>query len=245
MCKQKYHNGKHALCFVLLVLTIALTLFIPPKVQAAEDDLYKFLWLDPDKSVYVLQSKIYKKKYSVYSDFSYLNGLSSDYQDTTGLNARLGFYFHEEWGIEVFYNSYTNKDNDTLTNLRQINSTDPFIRNLKSSMGGAVIWSPFYGKINTFNRIFYFDWSFGLGLASVTAESNKDSVALQTAQSTFKDEKYTGIFTKSDLKFHINEHIHFGLSIQNTSFKAPGPIPNKPETWDHNMDFLISVGFSL
>ncbi len=53
--------------------------------EATEKDLYNFKWLDPDKSVYVLQNKVYKKEKSFYTDLSFLKGLSSTYQDTKGV----------------------------------------------------------------------------------------------------------------------------------------------------------------
>ena len=65
--------------------------------QAGENDLYDFLWLDPDKSVYVLQNKIYPKDNSFYLDISYGTGLSGDFQDTNGAGIKGGYYFAEEW----------------------------------------------------------------------------------------------------------------------------------------------------
>ena len=120
---------------------------------ADEKDLYKFLWLDPDKKVYVLQNKLFKKKKSIYTQLGYVAGLSGEYQDTSGLNFRTGYYLNEEWAIEGFYNSYSNKNNDAYDNIKRINQTVPFVRRFTSTYGLMGIWSPFYGKINTFNKL--------------------------------------------------------------------------------------------
>ena len=50
--------------FLRQLLTIVLIVGIlgfPTVLPASEKDLYNFLWLDPDKKVYVLQNKIHKK----------------------------------------------------------------------------------------------------------------------------------------------------------------------------------------
>ena len=73
-------------------LHLLILVMIPNWIQAGENDLYDFLWLDPDKSVYVLQNKIYAKNKSLYLDMGYINGLSNAFQDTTGAQLKLGYY---------------------------------------------------------------------------------------------------------------------------------------------------------
>ncbi len=45
-----------------------LVIFYTSFSLAGEKDLYDFQWLDPDKSVYVLQNKIYPKNKTFYVD---------------------------------------------------------------------------------------------------------------------------------------------------------------------------------
>ena len=59
-----------------------------PRAKAAEKDLYNFLWLDPDKKVYVLQNKVYKREHTVYLDVGYLKALSSKFQNTNGFKIK-------------------------------------------------------------------------------------------------------------------------------------------------------------
>ena len=63
--------------FLLLFLVWALGL---PKALAAEKDLYDFLWLDPDKQVYVLQNKVHKKEHTIYANAGMGLGLSSTFK---------------------------------------------------------------------------------------------------------------------------------------------------------------------
>jgi len=228
-----------------VLLAMSLTL---PEAQASEKDLYKFLWLDPDKSVYVLQNKVYRKKKSIYADFGYLKGLSSNFQDTKGFSLSAGYYFTEELALEVMYNSYSNKDNDAYTNLQAINQSVPFVRRLNSNMAVIALWSPFYGKINTFNKIYYFDWSFGAGVGKLDAESNATTVSNPTQAANFQEESYTSFIGKTKLKFHINKNFHLGLEYINTTYKAPGPQITGQATEDKyrsNSDLIFSIGFSF
>lgn len=96
-------NGTYrATIIATLLLGMLLIGSISSVVRASERDLYDFLWLDPDKSVYVLQNKTFKKKHSVYGSVGYLRGLSSEYQDTQGFKLETGFFFHEEWAVDFF-----------------------------------------------------------------------------------------------------------------------------------------------
>lgn len=214
------------------------------EVKAGEESLYDFLWLDPDKKVYVLQNKLYKKEKSFYFDLGYISNMTSKFQDTNGFSLNAGYYFHEEWGVELSYMQYSNINNDDYRNVRLINEVEPFIRRMQSSYSAVAIWSPFYGKINTFNNIFYFDWSFGAGLAQVNTDSNINSVRIQNAPNKFDQKSYTGAILKTKVKFHLRENVHLGLEYMNTYYNAPGPQDPKSEKLRTNTDVILSIGFS-
>lgn len=226
------------------LIALATMLMFTNKTYAGEESLYDFLWLDPDKKVYVLQNKLYKKEHSFYGDLGYISNFTSKFQDTNGFALKGGYYFHEEWGIELFYQQYANSNNDDFRNVRLINEAVPFIRRPKETYGAAVIWSPFYGKINTFNKIFYFDWSFGAGIAQVKTESNIKTVRIDDAPNKYETEIYSGAILKTNLKFHINENVHLGLEYMNTYYMAPGPKDPKSDKLRTNTDLIFSIGFS-
>lgn len=226
------------------IMIATLMLIASKETHAGEKSVYDFLWLDPDKSVYVLQNKTHKKERTLYLDLGYLANFTSKFQDTQGLGLRAGYYIHEEWGLEIFYNNYSNNNNDDYRNVRLINLAEPFVRRLNNSYGAMVIWSPFYGKINTFNQIFYFDWSFGAGVAKVNAESNLKNVRNPVQDSKFESESYSGAVLKTGLKFHLKENVHLGLEYMNTYYKAPGPKNPKNDILRINTDILFSIGFS-
>ena len=217
-------------------------------VQASEGDLYDFLWLDPDKQVYVLQNKVYEKQGTFYANLGYLYGISNEFQDVSGFHGSAGYYFTEEFAFEVFGNFYSNSNNESYENLARINSTVPFVRRSESFYGGMVVWSPFYGKINTFNKIFYFDWSVGLGVGKVETESNATTAADPNMASEFTKESFTAAGIKTGLRFHATKNIHLNIEYLRTTYKAPGPtIDGIPGTSKlrANGDLIFSIGLSF
>ena len=229
------------------ILVVLLSLFTSKNIQAGEKSLYDFLWLDPDKKVYVLQNKIYKKEHTFYADLGYLSNFTSTFQKTNGFSVKTGYYIHEEWGIEAYYTHYQNSNNDNWSNVRNINGADPFVRRFNSTYGLMAIWSPFYGKINTFNQIFYFDWSFGLGLGKINADSNRKTVENTTQKSSYDKEQYNALVWKTNFRFHLRENIHLGIEWLQHHYSAPGPNRNGKQsssTLRNNQDLILSVGFS-
>ena len=95
----------------LILLLLLMSVFIG-RTLAGEKNEYDFLWLDMDKKVYVLQNKVYRKTNTWFIDLGYLGGLNNDYQNSQGLKVDGGYYFTDQWGIEVFDNflfSHRNK----------------------------------------------------------------------------------------------------------------------------------------
>ncbi|MAX67883.1 MAG: outer membrane beta-barrel domain-containing protein [Bacteriovoracaceae bacterium] len=217
---------------------------IPFSAQAGEEDLYDFLWLDPDKSVYVLQNKIYPKDNSYYLDLGYLINMSSTFQDTNGAQIKGGYYFSEEWALELSHMKYSNTDNGTLDSVKVVAGLAPFVRRPLSSTTLYLIWSPFYGKINTFNQIYYFDWSFGVGTGTYQMESNLDTVELKT-EDRFETESYTPVQIKTSLKFHLNRNMHLGIEFINTNIRTNSPKNPNSKSWDQNNDLIFNIGVSF
>lgn len=242
---MKCYNLKNIIVRLLFLSTITIS---TPVVMAAEKDLYDFLWLDPDKKVYVLQNKIHKKEHTVYANLGVGLGLSSTFNDTSFFHGNIGYYFTEEWSAEALYTNYSNKENEALVNLKHINGSIPFIRNPLSNYGLIAKWAPFYGKINTFNKIFYFDWSFGLGVGKLNTKSNATTVSDEKKADTYNKESYTTIIGKTELTFYASKNLHFGLGLIMNNYKAPGPtIVNVPTTnkYRNNLDSVLSIGVSF
>ena len=228
----------------IIVLFLIFIFIVPTYLRATEKDLYDFLWLDQDKKVYVLQNKNYKKKNSFYFDAGYTKVINQKFISGKALALRTGFYFHEEWGVELLYNTYFNTNNDTFAAVQRVNGSVPFVRKLTGSYAGLLVWSPFYGKINTFNKIYYFDWSFGLGLGNADFENNLISAGDENVPDSYDKKSSMAIMAKTNLKFHISKHIHLNIEYLNTSYKDRSPSSPKEER-RYNSDVTVGLGFSF
>ncbi len=96
------------------------------QTYASEQDLYDFMWLDPDKKVYVLQNKVHKKEHSIYFNVGYGTSLSAAFQDTNMLHLNTGFYLTEEWAIEGLYTKYSNQDMINFQIIKGLKGMFPF-----------------------------------------------------------------------------------------------------------------------
>ncbi|NOT78590.1 MAG: outer membrane beta-barrel domain-containing protein [Bacteriovoracaceae bacterium] len=240
----------HSLHFRNIVaLSLTLISLSAPALRADEKDLYDFLWLDPDKKVYVLQNKVHKKDKTFFLNVGYGQGMSSNFQDTSMLHTNFGFNITEEWAIEGLYSKYSNSNNEAYTNLSQINGQVPFIRKTLSNYGILAKWSPFYGKINTFNKIFYFDWNLAAGFGKINTQSNAKTVAnLNISANNYSDESYSSVIAKTGFSFHVNKNIHVGIDLIMNNYSAPGPTRNgvvPANKMRSNMDSVITLGVSF
>lgn len=233
---------KHLLTLIFTALSFGAAPFF---AQASEKDLYDFLWLDPDKKVYVLQNKIYPKTNTFYADLGYVQNQTSAFQDITGGQVRFGYFINEEFGIELNHMQYSSRNNSAYDSVKIVNGTEPFIRRNLQTTSLFLIWSPFYGKINTFNKIFYFDWYFGAGSGTMTMESNLDSVVDPSIKSRFKTESYTPVQLKTGVKVHINRNIHLGIEFLNSNFQAGSAENPDSKEWKQSNDLIFSLGVSF
>lgn len=224
---------------------MALSFGIVPFAYGEETDLYDFLWLDPDKKVYVLQNKIFPKTKTIYFDIGYVTNDSSEFQDTNGGQVRIGYFFNEVLGIELNHAQYGSSNNSAYESVKAVNGLEPFIRRPLTSTSLFAIWSPFYGKINTFNKIFYFDWYFGLGTGAYKMETNLEKVVDPSTPSQFETESFVPIQLKSGLKFHINRRLHLGVEFINTNFQAGSAENPNADDWKQSNDLIFSMGVSF
>jgi outer membrane beta-barrel protein len=191
-------------------------------VVANEKSVYEFSWLDKDKEIYVLQNRKFRKVGNVYVGASGVKTISGAFVDSYGGTVRGGYFFNEDWGIEGVFGKNSGSTNDTAKGVED-QQAKAFYRKVDSYLGAMMMWSPFYSKINTFNKVFYYDWMFGLGAASINILDNRgefDSVPSSSLTST----NSLGILWNTGLRVYINES--WSLRIDFTGLHA------KPKTED-------------
>lgn len=202
------------------IVLILVSLILSTVVYASEKSLYNFSWLDNDKEIYVLQNRKFRKVGNVYIGGTGAYNLSQDFLDAYGVTLRGGYFFSEDWGIELVYGKNSNTENDTAKGVKE-QGTVPFYRQIDTFMGGMVMWSPFYSKINTFNRIFYFDWMFGFGVGTISTKDNRNKFDTAASnQNSLTSESNIGALWNTGFRFYINEHWSLRLDITGQSYKA-------------------------
>jgi hypothetical protein len=120
----------------------------------------------------------------------------------------------------------------------------PFIIKVDSALGGVLVYSPFYGKLNTYNLIYYLDWNFGLGAATLDTQDNYASFVAETAD-TYVDKKRSAFIAKTQVRFFISKHFHINLDYAAFFVRAPEPGTGGNEKYIRYGDFYASLGFSF
>ena len=233
---------KKVICFQL-----ALAFFIIPIVsQAGINDTYDFSWLDPDKEVYVLQNRKFRK---VNRAYMYIGGgktTSGAFVDSNPIQLRGGFFLKEDLGFEVIYSkNLTGEESDAAKAVRNIGGgagSRPFRRIVDNYYGGYLMWSPFYAKINTFNKILYFDWLLGVGAGKLVENNNKEEVA-QKNNPQIQTVDHTAIMWETGFKLYITKMFDIRTDVTALHYKAE--MVSGTETWYSNYDLTVSLGINF
>ncbi len=217
-----------------------------PKARAGETSTYDFKWLDPDKEVYVLQNRKYRKNGKVNISAGGGFTTSGAFVDSKAFQGRVGYFFREEWGLELIYAKNSGKENDTARSVRNegASGSTPFRRITQNYMGAMAIWSPFYSKVNTFNTILYFDWLLGLGMAKIEEQNNRSEfLSGSTGSNIQSTETHSGVLWGTGLKFYLSEMWDIRADVTGLHYQA-----NKASTrstanvWYEHYDLTLALG---
>lgn len=228
----------------ILYSTITLIIALSNLSFADETSLYDFKWLDDGEKVYVIQNKEYIKSGRLGVDFSIIDSASSPFQDTTGFLGSITYYFNERWSLDLTYKQYSNQDSGDLNSLlNQIgNGIKPIIRKIDSAALIHLNWIPFYGKINTFNQIFFFDWGFGFGLGQFDTQGNWQTFDDADVGLVYEKSQDPGFNFRSYVKFYTGSDMTFGAEY-NLSGVNTIKDPNGKEDLLYLADILVTVGY--
>ncbi|NDG85167.1 MAG: outer membrane beta-barrel domain-containing protein [Proteobacteria bacterium] len=192
---------------------------------AGDDSEYNFSWLDPDKKVYVLQNRRYRKAGD--AQVFALGGLSvSDpYRSVIQVQPRLGYWFSEDLGIEAFFSARFHSPNNAYLALEEAinlggSTKSPNIREIRSQTGILLNWAPWYAKINVFNSVLYFDWYLSAGAGLLGTEigpKSKDDVA---SAPLWRSENLFAVFLGTGHLFHFNERWLVRLDLLGSFYSA-------------------------
>lgn len=188
---------------------------------ANEKSVYNFSWLDKDKEIYVLQNRKFRKDGKFYIGANGVKTLSGAFIDSYGGSFRAGYFFSEDWGFEVAFGKNSGKENDTAKGVFEQGTSVAYYRKVDTYTGGMLMWSPFYSKINTFNKVFYFDWMFGAGLASIKTMDNRNRFDIGNPnEKTLTSESNMGAMWNTGFRFYLSDSWSLRADITGLHFKA-------------------------
>lgn len=211
---------------------------------AEVDEEYRFDWLDPDKKIYVLQNRKYRKARKLLLSGALGLGLSDPYRTTYTFDPRIAYYISENWAVEAFYTFSMSNENSTFDALVNASpSTLPVIRKVNSQIGLLAQWSPWYAKINVFNSILYFDWYFAAGLGLLRTEI--DTRASATDPNNFVSQDRLGFFIGTGHQYHLSEGTIFKIDFTGAFYQAPVFGNSGGNTWFSNFNITFGIGARL
>ncbi len=235
----------------VLLLSIALfgitnSVYANQPPQEVEDE-YDFSWLDPEKKIYVVQNRKYTKKNRLELALSGGIGIGEPYRTRRTLLPRAMYYINESWGVSGFMLFNQNEENGNVAALRLVSGRIPAVRDIQNYSGGSVMWIPFYGKINMFNKIFYLDWHLEAGVGGAASEIDLNTTFGNPAN--LSETNYFSFHWGTGQKFFITRNWAARLDYLAIFYKAPtgvdGSITSGPgaveETYDNH---FVTLGVS-
>ena len=222
---------------------------VASSAHAADD--YDFSWLDPEKKIYVLQNRKFRKAGGVQLSVLGGMGISEAYRQALQVQPRLGFWFNEDFGLEAFYTSRFNSTNGTYKAFENAIGgavgVSPYIREIDSQLGVLFNWAPWYSKINVFNSILYFDWYFSFGLGTMSTQIGEKTK--ETATVAWKPDNLFAIYLGTGQVFHVSERFSVRLDLLGHFYSAEiyGGKPGAPtdKALFSNSSVNLGIGFKL
>lgn len=210
--------------------------------MADDKSFYGFKWLDDDETVYVIQNKEYPKSKRIGVDLSYVKSDNSAYQNTSGLIGAVTYYFNEDYSLDFTYKLYSNSNNRDLDSLLNDKDTKPLVRIIDSAMLVHFSWIPFYGKLNTLDKIIYMDWGVGGGFGKFTTKSNYKTFLDENVAFRLQPEENYGFNIRTFFKFYMTRQWNFGIEYHTTGVKAITSATLAEEVIFFN-DILVTLGY--
>lgn len=238
------------LLFLILLTGICITNSF--NAAASESSVYDFSWLDKDKEVYVLQNRKFRKNKRLYVGGLVGRQVNGAFINSNEASVHGGFFFREDWGFEVSYTLASGSTNATHDAVNEQGAAVAFYRKIDTSVSAMALWAPFYAKINTFNKIFYYDWMFGAGLANVTTLDNRNEFDQASPDSDkLTEETNTGLTWMSNFRFYITNNWSAELRVEGLHLNVDmvsEDVSNADTTetrWNHYYDFKLGLNYTF
>ena len=215
--------------------------------SGSRDSEYNFSWLDPDKKIYVLQNRKFTKAGRVQVSAAGGTSFSLPYRTSFFVDPRLSFYFHEDFGLELFGMFSFNQENSTFKSLLAAPVSAgqlPVVREINAQYGALLQWVPWYAKLNVFNQILYFDWYFGAGGSLISSSLDKRANSAALANLVAQNPLW-GLVLTTGHQYHLHRNFIVRLDFAGTLYPAPLNGETGETTWFSHLNAGIGLGVRL
>jgi len=220
-------------------------------VWASESSVYEFSWLDKDKEIYVLQNRKFRKAKSVYIGGTLGKSLSGAFVDRVSGSVHGGFFFSENFGLELSFTKASNSTNDTHDAVKGA-GTVAFFRQIDTELTAHFVWAPFYSKINTFNKIIYYDWLFGFGGSTISTKDNRNEFKQSSLEKdTLTTETGFALSWFTGFRFYITDSWSTRLDFKGTHSNADRAVAagtnsfDIKKSWFHYYDVKLGLNYTF
>lgn len=211
---------------------------------SSNEEEFKFSWLDPEKKVYVIQNRKYRKAGHALFSAGFGAGLSQPYRHFTLIQPRVAFYISESFGLEGFFQYYITSNSSTYTNLVNTGTNVIVnIREFRTEYAMLLHWAPWYAKINMFNALLYFDWQLTAGVGRVATQV--DTRALTAGTPNFVSVDLTSFYLGTGQLFHLSENWIVRLDLLAMIYQAPALETTGVGNWFTHFNFTAGLAFKL
>jgi outer membrane beta-barrel protein len=242
---------KKVKCSLIRSLLLGLTFIALLPIANAKERKgdYDFSWLDPEKKIYVVQNRKYEKVGTFTLGVGLGKAINSPFNSVWGFKVRGSYFLTEEFGVQLFYVKGSNSRTSLFEDQQRKNS-EPLVRELNNLIGGMVLWSPFYAKMNFFNQVIYFDWIFGLGLGRIATDTDKkvfveaDGTTQIYPEGGNAKDSYTAFVGDVGVRFFLSEQLSVRFDFFANIYKAPGVFPEQERNF---ITYIVfgGIGYSI
>ena len=236
---------KTPLRLVILAFYFITFFFLSIPSYSSEDDTYSFTWLDEDKEVYILQNRKFRKKGKIYISGGFGTTTSGAFINATSLQLRASYFFRESYGFQFLYAKNSSKENSVAESIRRAGTTNFFYRIINDYKAFSFVWSPFYSKLNTFNKIIYLDWLLNIGWVKLNESNNRLAVIEQNPNRELLTSLTNGFFWSTGMMFFLNKTWDIRLDLSAIHFRSLAAQEGASEEFYSNWDATVSIGFSF
>lgn len=177
-------------------------------------------WSAKDEDYGVIQNRTYSKAGKFYGSVVAGTLINDTFAKAKPLGGMLGYYFSEDFGIELSYLNLGAQKNESVEKLNSISTAvSPNYNLVKNSYTISATYTPFYAKMAFMNKsILYFDMGFTLGAGMTNYEQVASPGVGQAEQLFSKSSPHVEIGFMQQL--FINKHLAFRMDLKNTFYNS-------------------------